>query len=67
MTKPVATWSLSLNCDCPACDEYVDLMDMDDFWCDRNLQACESGTPKSRNVEVICPECRHEFKVDLEY
>jgi 5-methylcytosine-specific restriction endonuclease McrA len=62
-----ATWALELNCYCPGCGKYVDLLEVDCFWCDRTLQPCEHGTPKSRNVEVMCPKCDHEFTVDLEY
>ena len=33
-----ATWNASLNCYCPSCDEYVDLLDYADFWDGRNLE-----------------------------
>lgn len=65
--KIYATWSLSLDCECPACKEDVDLLRAD-FWDGReSMQACEHNTEASRDVEVLCPECGHEFKVDLEY
>ncbi len=62
-----ATWSLSLNCDCPTCGECVDLLDDPDFWDGRSLEACEHGTDRSQGVEVVCPECHQTFKVDLSY
>lgn len=67
MNNPLATWSISLDVDCPGCDGYVDLLAYADFWDGRHLDACEHGTDRSTNVEVVCPECNHEFKVDLEY
>ncbi|UZW62719.1 hypothetical protein [Lysobacter enzymogenes] len=67
MDKTIAIWSFSLDADCPGCGEYVDLLSYADFWDGRALDACEHHTDRSRDVEVICPECGHEFKVDLEY
>ena len=64
---PEATWSISLDVDCPKCKESVDLMDDDNFWENNNIQACEWGTDKSRNVDAYCKECEHDFKVDLAY
>lgn len=64
---PVATWSISLDCDCPACGEYVNLLDFPDFWDGRSLNLIEHGTARSKNVEVGCPKCMHEFNVQLEY
>lgn len=62
-----AYWSLSLDCDCPRCKEHVNLLDYVDFWGSRKFEACENNTDRSRDVEVVCPECGHEFNVDLEY
>lgn len=65
--KVTATWSLSLDCDCPGCGEYVDLLCYPDFWGGRSLDICEHRTDRSRNVEVICPDCGHEFTAELDY
>lgn len=65
--NPIATWSLSLDVFCPACKEDVNLLDVADFWDGRKLEACETNTEHSKDVEVVCPECSHEFKVDLSY
>ena len=62
-----ATWSISLDTECPHCKEDVDLTDYDDFWIDRNFDACEHGTERSKNVDVVCPKCGESFEVDLEY
>jgi len=67
MEKTIATWSISLDCDCPACKENVNLLDYTDFWDGRQLDVPEHGTERSRDVDVQCPECAHEFTVDLEY
>lgn len=58
-----AQWSVSLDADCPGCGEYVNLMDYPDFWDGRALDIPEHNTPRSDAVEVICPECGHEFTV----
>lgn len=68
MSEITACWNISLTCDCPKCSEWVDLLDYPDFWDSRyKLQIGEHGTPSSRDVEVVCPNCGHEFTVDLEY
>lgn len=70
-TKPEAvraTWHLELTCHCPACGEYVDLLEYADFWDGRrNMQACEHGTPRTTGMGVVCPKCDAEFDVDCEY
>lgn len=58
-----AQWSISLECDCPNCKEYVNLAEEDDFWCDRRVDVCEHDTKESNNLDVVCPECKHHFKV----
>ena len=64
MTKNTkAAWTVELNCDCPECGEYVNLLDDPDFWEGRDLEIAESGEV----VGVFCPKCEHEFKVDCEY
>lgn len=68
MTTPItATWTVELNCECPNCKEYVNLLDYPDFWDGRHLDIPEHGTERSKGVEVMCPECGHEFTVDCEY
>ena len=63
-----ATWVLELNCYCPECGEYVDLLRAQDFWDGRQgWQACEHGTPRTTGVEMDCPNCGAEFAVDCEY
>ena len=63
----IAIWSVSLDCYCPACKEYVNLLDYTDFWDGREIDVPECGTERSRDVEVKCPKCDHEFIVDLVY
>jgi predicted RNA-binding Zn-ribbon protein involved in translation (DUF1610 family) len=62
-----ATWSIALWSACPACGEDVDLLEADDFWGGRSLDIGEHQTDRSRGVEVRCPECDHEYEVDLVY
>ena len=67
MAEVKASWRVELNCDCPACGEYVDLLSGDGFWDGRKLDIPEHDTDNSRDMEVCCPECGHEFKVDCEW
>jgi hypothetical protein len=63
-----ATWSLSLDTECPACGEYFDMLCTPDFWEDSmGLEICEHGTERSEGFGTHCPKCDHEFEVDLEY
>ena len=65
--KIYATWHVSLDCECPKCGEYVDLLEAQDFWDGHSFQIPEHGTNRTENVEVICPKCEGEFHVKLEY
>lgn len=67
MSSVDATWTVELNCECPNCKEHVNLLDYADFWDGRKLEVPEHGTERSKGVEVICPECDHEFEVDCHY
>ena len=61
MEKIEAVWSALLDCECPACKEDVDLMEYADFWEGRSdLQIAQ----EVEGLEVVCPKCGHEFKVD---
>jgi predicted RNA-binding Zn-ribbon protein involved in translation (DUF1610 family) len=62
-----ATWSISLDCDCPNCKEYVDLLTHPDFWDGRKIEIGETETARTVCAEVVCPECGHEFTVDFTY
>ena len=63
-SKVVATWSASLDCECPHCKEDVDLLDYDGFWEGRKIQIAESRTKGTTDMEVVCPNCAKEFLVD---
>lgn len=67
MANHSAVWRVTLHTECPKCDEYFDISAQDDFWVDARFGCCEHGTPATTGVEVECPECGHEFKVDFEY
>jgi phage FluMu protein Com len=63
-----ASWSISLDCKCPACKIKFDVLRL-------AAQPVQSGsmvplevdTVASRDIEVKCPACDHEFLVDCEY
>lgn len=62
-----ATWYISLNCDCPGCDEAIDLLDYPDFWDSHSgLAIGENGSALS-NIEVECPKCHFNFAVECVY
>ena len=67
VSRPTATWSVSLDCECPNCEQWVDLLTYPDFWDGRQLDPIEHSTKRSKGVEVACPECKYEFEANLEY
>ncbi|AXH43545.1 hypothetical protein HOV55_gp27 [Erwinia phage vB_EhrS_59] len=69
MSKNYADWNITLNTTCPECEEYFDLIEQDDdFWVDGGrAEMCEHDTHRTKDVDVECPECGHEFKVDFAY
>ena len=66
MSTVKAVWSLSLDCECPKCEKYFDILDEDDFW-GRGIAVAEHDTKRSKGIEVQCEHCEHEFTVDLVY
>lgn len=62
-----AGWTVELNCECPTCLRYVDLLAYPDFWDGRKLDIAEHDTDRSRSVDVVCPECGAEFLVHCVY
>jgi hypothetical protein len=62
-----ATWHASLDCECPGCNEDVDLLDDPDFWDGRNIEIAEHGTLGTTDMEVVCPLCGHVFAVDCQW
>lgn len=67
MKTTTATWSISLDTECPECDHGFDMLSSDDCFWDSRIEPIEHHTDRSAGVEVVCPECHHEFTVDLEY
>jgi endogenous inhibitor of DNA gyrase (YacG/DUF329 family) len=65
--KITATWYLWLMANCPGCGGRVDLLDDPDFWDGLPCEPGEHNTSRTTNMEVVCPECKHEFKVNTEY
>ena len=66
--KNVANLSWSLDVDCPACKETIDLSDCDtdDYSIARRIFTNEWG--KLEGHEITCPHCTHEFALDsVEY
>ncbi|ECD6619164.1 TPA: hypothetical protein G8M64_004631 [Salmonella enterica] len=68
MANQKAIWAITLHTECPKCREYFDIIHHnDDFWVDANFDTCEQDTPATTDVEVVCPECGHEFECDFAY
>lgn len=66
MSEIKAQWAIELNCVCPGCEKYVDLIEEDDFWVERGIKVGENGTRRTSDMLVVCPSCHHEFEVDCE-
>jgi len=62
-----AQWSVSLDAECPQCEQYVNLLDYADFWDGRKLEIGEHDTKRSDAVEVVCPQCGFWFTVKCTY
>lgn len=65
MTDLYAGWVVELNCHCPECKEYVDLLEYPDFW-DAHYPYLKIGQDVE-DLEVVCPKCGYEFEVNTEY
>ena len=63
MANVTAQWTVELNCDCPCCGEFVNLLDYVDFWDGKNMSVGED----KKGVSAHCPKCDHDFDVDCEY
>jgi len=63
-----ATWSASLDCECPNCKRGVDLMELPTFWESHvGIEIAEHDTPNTTDMEAECPKCGHEFTVTCEW
>lgn len=65
--KITATWDIKLNTTCPHCKRYVDLVENQDFFLEAGFEPLEQETNATQDVEVTCPDCDGEFKVDFYY
>lgn len=55
-------WSVSLDVECPYCEEYFDANNTDDFFEEiRDVQVCQG----KKNITVFCPICGKEFQFDI--
>ena len=63
--KVEAVWQISLDVECPECEEYQDLTEVDEFWHD--MLPIEHGTPRSNEYEVCCSKCKHKFTACFVY
>ena len=67
--KIKATWSFSLDVDCPSCQISLNLDSINgySYVSDLELHICEQNTENSENIEVFCHHCNHKFLVDCQY
>lgn len=66
-TRETASWAIHLFCNCPECKQLTDLLDYADFWDGgRAFEIGEHDTENTKAVEVVCPECMHEYEIDLQ-
>ena len=67
MKKTTATWFITLDTECPHCNEDIDILEIPDIWERVNFDIGEHNTESSKDVKILCPECEEEFLIDLEY
>jgi hypothetical protein len=65
--KAFAEWNLNLTCDCPHCDENVDLLEAPDFWDGQSFGPIDHGTKETTDVGLMCPECRGIILATLQW
>ena len=57
--KTIASFTLSLDCDCPHCGNYVDVIDLID-----KEQLDDDFNATNLEVDVTCPECGEDFIIN---
>lgn len=62
MSNIKAVWYAQLLCVCPHCQEDTNLMESPDFWVNQPEEL--EISQRIEDLDVVCPECGHEFKVD---
>lgn len=60
--KSVAYWSISLDTECPSCGKDFDLIELDSF-----RESSVNPLDRTKDYEITCPHCEHEYLLDLEY
>lgn len=70
MGKIEATMSISIDCECPYCEEYIDLCTIETINDDSFLLRSVLDTSHGRSmghedldVEIDCPECGSPFTI----
>lgn len=58
--EAVAWWHVSLDVDCPKCQQYIDILQTDEYLCGDGFNI-ESAN--DIDFEAKCPECGHEFLI----
>lgn len=61
--RPISTWCVELNVDCPKCGDYVDVSMSAGFPGPDGPEVCEPCV----GLPVQCPTCEHRFEVDCEW
>lgn len=64
--KERATWYISLDVNCPHCDDHIDLF-ADPEFCYSGIEVCEHGTERTTDCEAECPACGKQFTYDCIY
>lgn len=62
-----ANWNFTLDAQCPACSECVDVTTAQGFWDDKKLNYGEYGSENSTDIDAECPLCSHDFKITCEF
>ena len=67
MSRLRATWSISLDVECPFCGERSDLFATFDLREALGVDAGEQNTDRTKDMEVACTACKAALIVDLDW
>lgn len=65
LKKIEATFSITLDAECPYCNEDIDFMDDYDVY--SRIPTANTFSHENLDIECCCPHCKKEFILDRTY